>query len=170
MGHYLIALGSNVRHPRHGRPYDVVGEAIMRLEGDGLGTVLAARRRSFRPLGPSRRSYVNTVAMVHSRLPPPAVLARLQAIETAFGRRRRGRRWGARVLDLDIVLWTGGAWRSPGLTVPHPRFRERDFVLLPARELVPEWRDPLSGLTVAQLAARLTRPHPAPTARTRSGP
>jgi 2-amino-4-hydroxy-6-hydroxymethyldihydropteridine diphosphokinase len=58
------------------------------------------------------------------------------------------------VLDLDIVLWSGGAWSSPDLTVPHIAFRERGFVLDPAAAIAPAWRDPVSGLTLRQLAAR----------------
>jgi 2-amino-4-hydroxy-6-hydroxymethyldihydropteridine diphosphokinase len=58
------------------------------------------------------------------------------------------------VLDLDIVLWSGGAWSGPGLTVPHIAFRERRFVLDPAAEVAPAWRDPVSGRTLRQLAAR----------------
>ena len=100
--------------------------------------------------------------MVRSRLDPPAVLSRLQAIEAAFGRHRRGRRWGARTLDLDIVLWSGGAWVAPGLTIPHPAFRTRRFVLIPALAIARDWRDPLTGLTVSHLTARLHRRRPRP--------
>ena len=122
------------------------------------------------PLGPSRRRYANAAAVVASALTPPALLARLQALEQRFGRRRRGRAWSARTLDLDIVLWSQGPWSSPGLTVPHPRFRERRFVLEPARAIARTWRDPLSGLTIAQLAARLTRPRPLPNPACGAGP
>jgi 2-amino-4-hydroxy-6-hydroxymethyldihydropteridine diphosphokinase len=87
---------------------------------------------------------------------PPALLRRLKAIERDFGR-RRGRVWGARVIDLDIVLWSGGAWGDSRLTVPHPRFRGRDFVLAPLAEVAPDWRDPVTGLSIRQLAARLRR-------------
>jgi 2-amino-4-hydroxy-6-hydroxymethyldihydropteridine diphosphokinase len=59
------------------------------------------------------------------------------------------------VLDLDIILWSGGPFEAPGLTVPHPAFRERAFVLDPIAELVPGWRDPITGLTVRQLLHRL---------------
>ncbi len=90
---------------------------------------------------------------------PGALLGELQAIEHRFGRRDRGgQRWRARVLDLDIVLWSGGTWASPDLLIPHPAFRQRDFVLGPAAGIAPEWRDPLSGLSLRQLHARLTRP------------
>ena len=76
--------------------------------------------------------------------------------------RRRGQRWGDRVLDLDIILWSGGVWRSADLKIPHPAFTQRRFVLDPACTIAADWRDPLSGLTVAQAQARLTRPRPLP--------
>ena len=116
------------------------------------------------PLGPSRRRYANAAAVVESLLAPEAMLDLLNQVEREFGRRRRGQRWGARVLDLDIVLWEGGTWDSPSLILPHPRFRTRGFVLGPAARIAPYWRDPVTGLTLAQLAARLTRPRPLPRA------
>ncbi|MCJ2184094.1 2-amino-4-hydroxy-6-hydroxymethyldihydropteridine diphosphokinase, partial [Novosphingobium sp. 1949] len=114
------------------------------------------------PLGPSRRRYVNAVALVESGLEPPAMLARLAAIENEFGRRRRGQAWQSRVLDLDIVLWNGGSFAQDDdetcLVLPHPAFRERAFVLAPASRIAGRWRDPLTGLTLNQLHARLTKP------------
>ena len=95
------------------------------------------------------------------------MLALLQAVEAEFGRHRRGQAWMARVLDLDIVLWSGGCWAEPDLTIPHPQFRWRAFVLGPAHAVAPGWRDPLSGLTLRQLHARLTAPRPLPKRRTR---
>ena len=88
------------------------------------------------------------------------MLAHLKVIERRFGR-RRGRRWGARVIDLDIILWSGGAWSSPGLVVPHPAFRDRAFVLGPAATLAPGWRDPVTGRTLRQLAGAVDRRRPA---------
>ena len=114
------------------------------------------------PLGPSRRRYANAAVILRSKRDPDALLARLQTIEASFGRRRGGQRWGARVLDLDIILWQGGAWSSPGLTVPHTAFRSRDFVLTPAAAIAPRWRDPLTGLSLRQLRARLTKSRPLP--------
>ena len=111
------------------------------------------------PVGPSTRRFANAAMLVDSDLPPPAMLARLKAIERDFGR-RRGRRWGARVIDLDLIGWSGGAWRSPGLTVPHPRWRERRFVLAPLLAIMPGWRDPHTGLSVRRLHARLTAARP----------
>ena len=110
-----------------------------------------------RPLGPSLRRYANSTAVIATKLDPDDLLDRLQQIERQFGRKPGGQRWTARVLDLDIVLWSGGPWSSPGLTIPHPLFRERSFVLQPANAIAPTWRDPLTGLTLRQLTARLTR-------------
>ena len=131
----------------------------MREAGRGAGgcPIIASR-----PLGPSQRSYANGAALVKTRLAPPALLALLQGQESSFGRIRRGERWRARVLDLDIVLWGGGIWAAPGLIFPHPLFAQRRFVLGPAARIAPGWRDPLSGLTLARLHARLTRPRPLP--------
>jgi 2-amino-4-hydroxy-6-hydroxymethyldihydropteridine diphosphokinase len=152
---YLIALGSNRRHHRHGPPERVLGAALTALEAAGiklkrLGPVIRSR-----PLGPSLRRYANSAAVVKCKLDPDELLAELQEIERSFGRRRGGQRWGTRVLDLDIVLWEGGAWSSPELTIPHPRFRTRPFVLGPAASIAPAWRDPLTGQTLRQLAYRL---------------
>ncbi len=151
---YVVAVGSN-RCGRHGRPADEVAAAIARLKG----RVTAAPVVASRSLLPGQRDYANTVALVATRAGPEKLLRRLKAIEARFGR-RSGRSWGPRVIDLDIVLWSGGRWASPGLIIPHPAFRERPFVLGPLLRLAPAWRDPISGLTIRQLARRLTRPRP----------
>ena len=147
---YVIALGSN-RRGRHGSPADEVRAALTAI---GRDVVMTSPLITTPPLGPARRRFVNAAALVESDDSAPEMLARLKAIEAAFGR-RRGRRWTDRVIDLDIILWSGGAWASDGLTVPHPEFRRRDFVLGPLVTIVPDWRDPVTGLSVRQLAARL---------------
>jgi 2-amino-4-hydroxy-6-hydroxymethyldihydropteridine diphosphokinase len=146
---YVIALGSN-RRGRHGTPAEEVRAALAAIGGVVMTSPLVATA----PLGPARRRFVNAAALIESEDSPPELLARLKAIEATFGR-RRGQRWTDRVIDLDIVLWSGGAWASDGLTVPHPEFRRRDFVLRPLAAIVPDWRDPLTGLSVRQLAARI---------------
>jgi 2-amino-4-hydroxy-6-hydroxymethyldihydropteridine diphosphokinase len=147
---YLIAIGSN-RRGRHGGPEAEVRAAATAIGATALSPVIATPA-----LGPSIRRFANAVALVESAEEPPELLLRLKRIECAFGR-RSGRRWGARVIDLDIVLWSSGIWRSPGLTIPHAAFRQRRFVLDPLVAVTPDWRDPQTGLTIRQLAARLTR-------------
>ncbi|QXF12046.1 2-amino-4-hydroxy-6-hydroxymethyldihydropteridine diphosphokinase [Sphingopyxis terrae subsp. terrae] len=156
---YAIGLGSNRRHVRFGDPRRVLLAALAALESDDIEPVDASPIVASAPIGPSRRRYANAVALVASPLSPPEMLDRLKAIETAFGR-RRGQRWGARTLDLDILLWSEGAWSDAALTVPHAAMTMRDFVLGPLRMIAPAWRHPLSGQSVRQLAARLSRAKP----------
>jgi 2-amino-4-hydroxy-6-hydroxymethyldihydropteridine diphosphokinase len=152
---YVIALGSN-RRGRHGAPADEVRAALAALTTIGGDVVMTSPLITTSPLGPARRRFVNAAALVESEDSPPELLVRLKAIEAAFGR-RRGQRWTDRVIDLDIILWSGGAWASDGLTVPHPEFRRRDFVLRPLVTIAPDWRDPVTGLSVRQLTARRRR-------------
>lgn len=158
MHHYLIALGSNRRHHRIGRPNKVLAAALLALAADGQDVLAAAPIIETPPIGPSLRRYANGAAIIASPLQPDALLALLKRLEARFGR-RRGQRWSARTLDLDIILWSGGSWYSPSplLIVPHPAYRTRDFVLRPALAIAPHWRDPLTGLTIAQLHHRATR-------------
>jgi 2-amino-4-hydroxy-6-hydroxymethyldihydropteridine diphosphokinase len=155
---YAIALGSN-RRSRHGPPARTLRAALAAL--DGVQAV--SKIRDTPALGPAGRGFANAVAILQSKLAPDELLAELKAMERAFGR-RPGRRWGPRVLDLDIILWSGGAWGGPGPIVPHPEYRKRAFVLQPLAEIAPEWRDPLTHATMRQLLARLTAPRPPPRA------
>jgi 2-amino-4-hydroxy-6-hydroxymethyldihydropteridine diphosphokinase len=167
---YIVALGSNRRHLRHGRPRQILRAALDALEAAGLTVEAAAPVITTPPLGHTRRRYANGAVLLRTQLTPDALLATLKGIERAFGRRQRGQRWGDRVLDLDILLWSGGAWASPGLIIPHIAFRARTFALQPAAALAPDWRDPLTGLTLRQLHGRLTRAGRLPIGHTRSGP
>ncbi|WP_088306740.1 2-amino-4-hydroxy-6-hydroxymethyldihydropteridine diphosphokinase [Novosphingobium sp. B 225] len=157
---YLIALGSNQRHPRFGAPERVLGAALDALEAAGIKVTASGPVIRSAPIGPSLRRYANSAAVVESRFSPPELLGALKQIERQFGRTKRGQRWSSRVLDLDLILWRGGCWSSPDLTVPHPLFRERQFVLAPALGMAGTWRDPITGLTLRQLSARLAKPHP----------
>ena len=150
---YLLALGSN-RRSRAGSPERTIAAALDRVGGVlAVSPVLATP-----PLGPSGRRFANAVALVGSDEPPPAMLARLQRIERAMGR-RGGRRWGARTIDLDILAWSGGRFRSRRLTVPHPRLPERAFVLAPLAAVAPRW--PIAGARTARhLAHCLARRAP----------
>ena len=155
---YAIALGSNRRHGRHGGPRGVLRAAIGALEALGtIDTVSAIRATP--ALGPAGRSFANAAALLATDLAPDELLVALKEIERDFGR-RGGKRWGPRVLDLDIILWSGGFWGGPGPTIPHPEMRRRSFVLDPLAEIAPGWRDPVSGGTIRQLRSRLGKAAP----------
>ncbi|HEY5723011.1 MAG TPA: 2-amino-4-hydroxy-6-hydroxymethyldihydropteridine diphosphokinase [Allosphingosinicella sp.] len=150
---YAIAVGSN-RRGRYGSPAQTV-----RAAAEAIGAERLSRVRTTPALGPAGRGFANAAAILSSELEPPKLLASLKAVERAFGR-RGGRRWGPRILDLDIILWSEGCWEGDGLVVPHPAFRQRLFVLEPLAELVPAWRDPVSGATIRQLLSILRRGRP----------
>jgi len=154
---YAIAIGSNRPHGRHGRPAGVVEAAIARLDQD-FGLFDASPIILNSAHGGAGRDFANAVALVESELEPPAMLGRLKGVEREFGR-RRGKRWGPRVLDLDVALWSGGKWRSRRLTVPHRQLGKRSFVLNPLAAIAPNWR--VEGpLTARHLAHRLARRAP----------
>lgn len=153
---YAIAIGSNRPHGRFGRPAGVVEAAIARLDAefglfDASPIVLNAAH------GRAGRDFANAVAVIESKLEPLEMLSRLKTLERAFGR-RRGRRWGPRVLDLDIALWSEGEFNSRKLMVPHPQLGKRSFVLQPLAAIAPTWR--IGGLNVRQIAERLARRRP----------
>jgi 2-amino-4-hydroxy-6-hydroxymethyldihydropteridine diphosphokinase len=153
---YAIAIGSNRPHGRHGRPSGVVEAAIARLDEEFA--LFDASPIILNPAhGGAGRDFANTVALVESDLDPPEMLRRLKQIEREFGR-RPGRRWGPRVLDLDLVLWSGGTWKSRCLIVPHPQLTKRSFVLSPLAAIAPGWR--VGSLTIRHLAERLAHRRP----------
>ena len=149
---YAIAIGSNRRHARHGRPAGAVAAAIARLDAEF--ELFDASQIILNPAtGGAGRDFANAVVLITSPLEPPQMLATLKAIEREFGR-RPGRRWGNRVLDLDLAAWDGGRFASRRLTIPHPRLTERDFVLAPLVMVAPGWRID-GGLTPRHLLTRL---------------
>lgn len=153
---YAIAIGSNRPHGRYGRPPSVVEAAIARLDQqfglfDASPIILNAAH------GGAGRDFANAVALIESGLVPVEMLSNLKALEREFGR-RRGKRWGPRVLDLDILLWSGGNFHSRQLTIPHPRLSDRSFVLQPLASIAPGWR--IGPLRVRHFAERLARRRP----------
>ena len=144
-----IALGSNLGDR----------ERCLRDAADTLSAFLSeVRVSSFHDTAPvgvgEQPRFLNAVLIAYTSLSAPALLARLLDLERRFGR-ERPHPGAARTLDLDLILYGDAVLEAPDLTVPHPRFRERAFVLVPLAEIAPDWRDPCTGLTVAQLLANL---------------
>jgi len=147
-----IALGSNLGDRRAN-----LDGAVARL-GASPGIRLLARSAWHwsAPLGPPQPDYLNGCAVLETTLTPEALLDRLLAIERQFGR-VRGERWGPRTLDLDLIFFGQRQLRGARLEIPHPCLRKRAFVLEPRAEIAPGWIDPVTGLSVAQLADALRR-------------
>ncbi|MGC9503521.1 2-amino-4-hydroxy-6-hydroxymethyldihydropteridine diphosphokinase [Baaleninema sp.] len=102
------------------------------------------------PVGPPQPEYINGCVVVEVTLSPDALLKVLLDIESRFDRVRR-ERWGPRTLDLDVILYGDRILDTPDLQIPHPRFRDRAFVLVPLADVAPHWIDPVSGQSVTDL-------------------
>lgn len=102
------------------------------------------------PLGPPQPAYLNAVLEVESRLPAAGLHQLMRLVEAGAGR-ERGQPWGARTLDLDLLLFGAERIETPDLRVPHPALRERRFALAPLAELCPGCEVPGTGATVAKL-------------------
>lgn len=141
-----VALGSNL-----GDRERTLRDAIGAL-APVLGHIRISTFHDTEPVGvdPQPR-FLNGAITGETALGAGALLAALLEIERRCGRERPCD--GApRTLDLDLILYGDAVVNEPGLLVPHPRFRERAFVLEPLAEIAPEWVDPVTGLTVAELA------------------
>lgn len=104
------------------------------------------------PGAPPQPPYLNAAALIDTTLVPRALLSALLDIEHALGRDRApGERWAPRTIDLDLLLYGDSIIDEPGLDVPHPRLRERLFVLDPLAEIAPGLRHPGIGATIAAL-------------------
>lgn len=93
-------------------------------------------------------------------LEPEALLDFTQQLERAVGRDPAALRWGPRPLDIDLLVWGDLELETPRLTLPHPRLRERRFVLAPLADVAPDLAVPPDGARVRDLLARLDDPHP----------
>ena len=145
-----VAIGSNLNDPQAR-----VHEAFERLTPlAATGAVVRSRLYKTRPMGPQDQPYfVNAAAGVLTQSTPRELLDRLLQIETDMGRNRR-ERWGARVIDLDLVWMPGESLDEPGLTLPHPGVSTRNFVLYPLADIAPTLAIPGHG-TVSVLMRRV---------------
>ncbi len=151
----LIGLGANLPTARYGAPRATLSAALDRLRDLGVAVVRTSPWYDSAPQPPSGQPrYVNAVVVVETRLRPSALLQVLHEVEAEFGRHRTVRN-AARVIDLDLLAYRDCVIDTPGLTVPHPRLAQRAFVLLPLADVAPEWRHPVSGMSVTDLLAAM---------------
>lgn len=153
----LIGIGANLPGGHDATPRQTCEAALAALDGPDIRVTARAPWYESAPVPPSGQPwYVNGVAAVDTALSPEDLLARLNALEEAFGR-ERGAVNAARTLDLDLLDHDGAIRppEGPAPVLPHPRMDQRAFVLLPLRDVAPDWRHPVTGLSVDELIAAL---------------
>ena len=157
----LVALGSNIAGP-WGTPHETIVRALKELNRFPLRLRRASQLLITKPFGVvNQPDFVNAVASIDTALPPEALLRKLHRLERAAGR-KRGRRWGPRTLDLDVLDYHGLQRRQLGtvqkaLVLPHPGIAEREFVLQPLQEVAPNWKHPTLRKTADELARSIRR-------------
>ncbi len=149
MTEVVLSLGSNLgdrmAHLRSG--VRALGDAV-RITGVSPVVETPAREVSG---GPPQDHYLNAVVRGRTGLEPEALLEACHAVEAREGRTRSYPN-APRTLDVDILFYGDRVVETEELTIPHPRWTERDFVLVPLRAVAPEWTDPASGRTVSEIA------------------
>jgi 2-amino-4-hydroxy-6-hydroxymethyldihydropteridine diphosphokinase len=162
-GPILIGLGANLPSAQGG-PRETLEAALKAFPDHGLTVIRLSPWYESSPVPPSDQPwFVNGVAVIGTALDPREILESLLAVERAFGR-QRGERWAARTLDLDLLAYGDhvvdlpASEGRPAVTVPHPRLHDRRFVLLPLKDVAPDWRHPATGETVNALIAALDDP------------
>jgi len=150
----LIGVGANL-----GDRAEAIGLAGDRLrEHESVDSLRASRQYATKPIGgpDGQAEFVNAAFHVQTSLPPATLLQLLQQIEEAAGR-TKAERWGARRLDLDLLLYDEAIIEQRELIIPHPRMAFRRFVLEPAAEIAGRMTHPTTSRTVAELASRLDK-------------
>lgn len=142
-----IGIGSNV-----GNKKENFLEALVRMAKlPDTKIIKESSLYDSEPLGNSKEWYVNGAIEIETKFKPDMLLKKFKNIERAMGRKKVKKRWGARIIDLDILLYDALVMKKKNLRIPHPEMPTRKFVLVPLSEIAPQVIHPELGVTISEL-------------------
>lgn len=146
---YLL-LGSNL-----GNRKEILDKAIKLLSQRVGVVILQSKDYETSPWGVTDQpDFLNLVVSIQTRLKPLQILEITQSIENQLGRIRK-EKWGARLIDIDVLFYGNEIIDEPNLKIPHPLLQERDFTLSPLAEIAPDFVHPVLGKTILELREKL---------------
>ena len=142
-----IGIGSNVGNKREN-----FFEAVERVgKLPDTRVIKESSLYESEPLGDAKDWYVNGAVEIETKFKPDMLLKKFKNIERAMGRKKVKKRWGARIIDLDILLYDSAVVKKKDLRIPHPEMSTRKFVLIPLSEIAPQVVHPELGVTISEL-------------------
>lgn len=142
-----IGVGSNV-----GNKKENFLEALLRVAKlPDTRVIKESSLYESEPIGDAKEWFVNGAIEIETKFKPEMLLKKFKNIERAMGRKKIKKRWGARIIDLDILLYDAAIVKKKSLRIPHPEMPNRKFVLLPLSEIAPQVVHPELGVTISEL-------------------
>ncbi len=148
----IVAVGSNL-----GDRLSYIQKAGVFLSNLSDKTAIKSSIWESEPVGDAKYTFLNSVARIFTSVEPRELLGRFKDFEQTCGREKNPKRWGPRVIDLDLIGYGDLVIQQEDLIIPHPEYRKRLFVLLPLQEVDDEWRDPVTGIHIEKLTEEAPR-------------
>lgn len=149
MAKVVLALGSNLNNP-----HQQIKTAAQFLHSLSDEPVIKSPIYSSEPVGPAEYDFLNAVAVIKTSLAPDPLFEKLKKQEMKQGRPSRYPKWTARTLDLDIIAYDNLVVETDNLIIPHRDYTGRLFVLLPLKDIYPDWKDPVTAQNIDELIAQ----------------